>query len=46
MKAKTWAAMTLAMIATPVILVMLARNDLGEDSVLWHARDSGHRARA
>ena len=31
MKTKTWAAMTLAMIATPVILVMLARNDLGED---------------
>ena len=30
MKAKTLAIMTLAMIATPVILVILARNDLGE----------------
>lgn len=31
MKAKTLAIMTLAMIATPVILVILARNDLGAD---------------
>ena len=30
MKAKTLAIMTLAMIATPVLLVILARNDLGE----------------
>ena len=31
MKAKTLAAMILAMIATPIILVILARNDLGAD---------------
>ena len=32
MKAKTLAAMILAMIATPIILVILARNDLGADA--------------